>query len=365
MPSRLFVPPVRALCALLSAALPALALAQTQAQAREVGLADVPEIQERIRDERQVGNAEEAWNLEQELLSLVVRHPDDVRSARILREAGKHRIDILARYDAGEFPPDIVLGCYYNSTEQYTDISQRGSQSLSAGPGSNAGENTCATGSRRTARRALVEEALAFYVESARIFARSENVAGDEVQALFMKLLETAYRASNYRIGRQSLVSLHSWQEANSASWLTRAQTLAFIGDWDLLFAEYFGRKYVDSATDSYEQTLALLAEHDLDEDAADAIFSPQTPVLLPAFETNRLISPQTTVSTGYVDVSFEIRANGRSARIRTLDSSADAPRSAIRDLTNMIKQGRFRPIAENGRILASAPVTVRYYIND
>ena len=362
MPSRPCNPLFRVLGTVVLAAFPALAGAQAAGPAT---LADAPEMQQRIRDERQRGNAEEAWNLEQDLLRIAVRNPSDVRTARIFRDVGDHRIDTLLRYDAGEYPPEIALGCYYVGRGQFPEIAQRGSQSLSAGPGRDAGSETCATGSRRTARRALAEEALVFYVESARIFVDSENVDRNELSEIFAKLLETGYLASNYSIGRSSLQSLLARQESNAEPALARARTIAYMGDWDMLFAEYFGTKYIDSATLAYERALALLAEEDAAEADFDSIFSPQTPVLLPAFAANRLMSPQTAGSTGHVDVAFEIRDNGRSARVTALDSSANASRAVTRDVVNMIRQGRFRPIAENGRLLESAPVTVRYYIND
>jgi hypothetical protein len=70
-----------------------------------------------IRIERARGNAEGAWNEEQELLRLIRRHRDDVRTAPIFREIAEGREAVLARYKAGEFPPEIVLGCYYSGWE--------------------------------------------------------------------------------------------------------------------------------------------------------------------------------------------------------------------------------------------------------
>src|SRR5262245_26504137 len=67
----------------------------------------------------QIGNAEaiddprSAWDIEQQLLALASRHPDDVRTARILRETADRRMDVLDRYSSGQLPPEIQLGCYY------------------------------------------------------------------------------------------------------------------------------------------------------------------------------------------------------------------------------------------------------------
>jgi hypothetical protein len=345
-------------CTLLLAVFPALA----GAQSTELdSLAEALPRQQLIREERQQGNAEAAWNLEIGLAKLALRNPDDVRSGRVLRDIGDQRIDILTQYDAGEFPPEIVLGCYYSGYWGFGQASRRGSQPVAvvaAGSG-------CTNGSSVTARRALAKDALWFYVESARILLRSEEVGGDEAQELIWKVLARSYQNQNYRTGRWGLEVLRLHQEATSASWLMQARTLALIGDWDLLFARYLGTKYSKSAATAYREALTLLREHQAAEVAVNSIFRPQTPVLLPAFGTNRLMSEQQVHSTGHVDIAFEIRDNGTSWRVKILDSSENAPRSVQRELINTIKHGRFRPFAENGRLVESAPVTVRYYHND
>ena len=96
-------------------------------------LDEAPAIQQRIREERQQGNAEAAWNLEQALLELAVQNPDDVRSGRILSDTGDFRLIMLSRYAAGEVVPEIELGCYYSHGPQLIDVSRRGSQPLMAG----------------------------------------------------------------------------------------------------------------------------------------------------------------------------------------------------------------------------------------
>ena len=97
----------------------ALALIEQATQVVEVnrGLHTLDEAQlmrRSIRIERARGNAEIAWNEEQELLGLIRRHRNDVRTVPILREIAEGREAVLARYEAGELPPEIVLGCYYS-----------------------------------------------------------------------------------------------------------------------------------------------------------------------------------------------------------------------------------------------------------
>ena len=348
-------------------ALPLLGLtALTHAQAIEFSsLDEAPAIQQRIRDERQQGNLETAWDLEQALLALVAQHPADVRSARIIRDVGDYRLDILSRYTSGEYTPEIVLGCYYLDNQDHTEVRQRGSTPMMSSSARRAETNTCAVGSNHRAMLALAEEAESWYVQSARILMQNEQATADEVRDVAIKAAATSYRVSDYRTGRSVLNALLTYQTEHGASAVARAETLALLGDWDLLFVEHFGSRYADSAGDSYAQVIALLNENDVSESEFNSIFPPQTPILLPAFSTHSLSTQQTPAAAGYVDIAFEIRDTGKATRIDVVGASPDLPREVERDVVNTIKFSRFRPIAANGQLLESAPVTVRYYVSD
>ena len=129
-----------------------------------------------IRIERARGNAEAAWDEEKELLMLIRRHPNDARTAPIFWEIANGRKALLERYRAGEFPPEIVLGCYYS---EWVGDHLSGWQ-----------RTGCDSGNRRTVLRALRIEATAFYQEASEIVlrlarwidspcARPEAVAGE------------------------------------------------------------------------------------------------------------------------------------------------------------------------------------------
>ena len=77
-------------------------------------LQQAPLIRQLIEQEETWGRAAVAWELEQELLTLARRHPDDLRTVPIFREAAEKRKDWLDRYLGGESPPQIELGCYYD-----------------------------------------------------------------------------------------------------------------------------------------------------------------------------------------------------------------------------------------------------------
>jgi len=113
-----------------------------------------------IRIERARGNAEVAWNEEQKLLRLIRRrrHQADARTVPILQEIADQRRAILARYQAGEYPAEIFLGCYYSEWE--------------ADASGNPYRTRCGSGSRSTVIRALRMEAARFDSEAAAVTRR-------------------------------------------------------------------------------------------------------------------------------------------------------------------------------------------------
>lgn len=209
----------------------ALALIAQATQVIEVnrGLHSLDEAQLKrrsIRIERARGNAEAAWNEEQALLTLVRRHPDDERTIPILREIADGRMAMLARYRSGkEFPPEIVLGCYYReSTYDGTFGSRR---------------SGCRSGSRGTVIRAVRGEAYAYRMEAASIAARRErwlgspcarpqvpDIADESLSRRHAESVETYLRAMSDYVGCMQVKSEHA--ESTNASPEEKSQL-----DWD------------------------------------------------------------------------------------------------------------------------------------
>jgi hypothetical protein len=146
----------------------ALALIERTTQVIEVNLGlhtlDEAQLMRRsIRIERARGNAEAAWDEEQELLRLIRRrrHQADARTVPIFQEIADHRRAVLARYRVGEFPPEIVLGCYYSEWAYDANGTPH--------------RTGCRAGSRDTVILALRREAENFYAEAAAVSARIER----------------------------------------------------------------------------------------------------------------------------------------------------------------------------------------------
>lgn len=326
---------------------PELAIAALQ-QARQVvrvnyglfSLEEAPLLRDWIRAERARGNPEGAWDVEQRLLNLVRRHPNDIRVVPILLEIADRRIDILERYTRGEYPPEIILGCYYATRET----------------------GDCRSGSRGRAKASLLGEAMSYYTSAIETVLRTEGYSNDELPGMLMDLARLSYEHGRRRLGRDSLRFMLAYNMENSAPIVTQANSLVQIADWDLLFSR--DRIVANSALDVYQQAYAKLAEAGVERTAIERIFSPDVPVVLPAFMPNPLVSTETPETTGYIDVAFDITKYGESHDIEVV-RTANASKAAQAQLVEQIKLARFRPIVTHGRIEDPARVTLRYYLHE
>ena len=74
------------------------------------GMDQVPLVERLIASEREIGRSATAEELEQRLLELARRHPDDTRAAPIFREAADRELDQYERLLRGEIPPTFSIG---------------------------------------------------------------------------------------------------------------------------------------------------------------------------------------------------------------------------------------------------------------
>jgi tetratricopeptide (TPR) repeat protein len=320
-------------------------------------LEQAPLIRQLMRSEEAIGDAAGAWDLDGELLALAKRHPDDMRAAPILRETADRRMDILRRYIAGEFPPEIVLGCYYESPEH----------SLDAGLSAARGEpRQCHSGSKRDVERRLLSEARAYYAEAIGVILRNEQYSNGELEELEAELIRSSYEFGGGVDGKASLRRLLSYQVANSAPMLERIDTLVQMADWDLLYAHRLrATQYAESALQVYEQAYRQLEESGIEQAAIDRIFAPPTPIAIPVFEPNPLVTEQTSGSAGHIDVAFDITEHGRGEHVEMLDTTSGVKRATERDLIRLIERTSFRPRSTDGGFDNPSRVVVRYYLKD
>jgi hypothetical protein len=364
----------------------------------------VPVVRQLIRIEEKRGNNEGAWDRQQDLLRLLRRHPDDVRTVPVLREIADKQMDVLASVIAGERPPEVVLGCFYKQWPSQAD-------------------GSCEAGSRSTVVQGMLAEAQRTYLDAIAVMLRQGLYDSDDLRALEMEVLRGVdlmrsryYRGPTtrpvpmapayigaasiepwrsrmaavaqlaewelpypsepslqsdddghvftkhvhimdpYHRGWQSLRRLYAYGAASSDSSLEQAEAVAQMADWDLLYS-HNGR-----AVESYEVARAMLEQAGAPASSIALIFAPATPVVLPAFQPNPLERDQTRAATGYIDVAFEITKYGRSRAVEILDA-ANASHRAKQDLTALIRTNRYRPRLTDGVFADATPVRMRYYL--
>jgi hypothetical protein len=342
-------------------------------------LDQVPLIRQLIRIEEARGNHGEAWDLEQDLLTLARRYPDDLRTVPVLREVADRQMDVLADYLAGKRPPQLYLGCYYGGD--------------------------CTGGSRRYVMHGMLADAQRNYSDAIAVLLRHELYDSDELRELEMELLRgvdlahAAYGSgptrsalflpplvelagwdsshlsglsprpeeirrremkydNTYNRGRQILQRLYAYDVATAQPALTQATAAVQIADWDLLYAGN-GR-----AVDAYEFAYAALQKAGIEQASIDALFAPKLPVVLPPSQPNPLARDETADAAGHIDVGFSITKYGDGRDIHILDAANASPDEQER-LVTLIARSRFRPRTTSGRFDDASRVVVRYHVYD
>jgi hypothetical protein len=375
-------------------------------------LEQIPLIQQMIANEDAIGRFENAWQLEQDLLTLARRHPDDMRAVPVFREAAAKRIAVARRYLAGEFPPQMVLGCYYGWPRETVDPTNFHAPRIPT-------TTSCNSGERDDAIRAIVSDAQRHYADAIAVMLRNERYASDELRELELDLLrsfDVMNRGSSYGrvhsgvgldgaaldaepwrswmdsmallaewelprpvgerapeqrdgepisnrfyegrcldhcLGRQSLERLLSYEIATSAPLREQVEAFIRIADWE-------GR---EQALERYERVLKMLQDAGA-ETLIDELFAPETPIVLPTFLPNPLVSRGTQATSQYIDVGFEISRYGEARRVQILETTSvtDIDKAG---LVELIQRSRFRPRVTDGKFARASPVIFRYYLQE
>jgi hypothetical protein len=370
-------------------------------------LEQVPLVRQLIRIEEERGNDSGAWEREQKLLTLLRRHPDDLRTVPVLREIAGKQMAVLGAVLAGKRPPQVVLGCFYKEWPTRED-------------------GSCHAGSKKTVVQGMLAEAQRNYADAIGVMLRQGLYDSDELRALELEVLrgvdllrsryyqggfvrpvpmvpasigsrsiepwrsriatlvelaawEFPYPSENplhesddnghvvtkhlhlmdpYHRGRQSLRRLYAYGAASEDSSLSKADAVVQLADWDLLYS------HNGQAVESYEVAHEMLEQAGAPEASIEQLFAPPTPVVLPAFQPNPLVGDTARPPTGHIDVAFEITKYGRGRAVEVLDE-ANAPEPAKQHLLNLIKSNRFRPRLTDGEFAEAAPVRMRYYLYD
>jgi hypothetical protein len=391
-------------------------------RAREVvrvnlGLSSFEEAQllrQIVTTERARDNHAGAWDREQVLLALIRQRDDEQWTAPIFREIADRKLEFIDRYLAGEFPPEIVLGCYYAWPRH--DVLGRDLRD----------SDDCHSGTRSDVVRAVVSDAQTNYAEAVAVHLENENYASTELRDLEMGLVRTSEFIREFNEGRrprtmaelqdidldrvdfsqdpwrrwmEAVVRLANWQlpqtdasvseddvsadensefahittfyrvgrlslerafryEVISGTPLGQVEAVIQIADWELLHSRN------GSGLKGYELALDMLLELGVGEAEIDRLFAPTVPVVLPAFATNPLMANETENPGRFIEARFDINRFGQSGNIEILEAS-DATEAAQDQLVGLIRTSKFRPRIENGQFRRKSIVLVRYHFDE
>jgi tetratricopeptide (TPR) repeat protein len=366
-------------------------------------LDQVPMLEQALEHQRALGAFEMVQALEEKLLDLAERHPDDLRTVAIHRDIGERRMDLLRRFRAYEYPGEIypqsglwsvsldgvVMGLVEKAQVHYADaiavllhngmyssdelrdlelqivraadlVRQRNPLDL----------RSTQTGTRRMDRMGLASGynlPSGAWVPTQHELREQTNtlwdLAGSESsEEAKQRRHRVDHLTSQYGLARESYRRLIDYAEALSESapadrsaWRSRLDAYLQLADWDLVYSAN------GAALDEYAQVHEMLEAAANVEPLIAGIFAPPIPIVLPTFLPNPLETP---TSDRYIDVAFEITKYGESRRIEILGTATNASEVERDELVSVLKKSRFRPRVTDGQI-ATAPIRLRYYLTE
>ena len=382
------------------------------------GLASADEallLRQQIRNEKELGNDQRVWDLEQDMVTMARQHHDDIRMLPIFRELADDRLGVVEQVRDGKRPPIIFIGCYYGApAPRYDDT--RGERRPPASPWGErgAGGPSCMGGSMNGILGRLKGEILMYYADAIEVILRSGDYASQELRQLEKAALRVAGRAGGSvqpgqsaegaapwlgvsfapcRAGtldaylaleilssclapvgrgdgwvmanvgnRAGLIRLISYEIRSAAPAAARANAVAELADAFVLAVPADRRHFETSAAVAlalYDRAYGEV-QRSGDLRASTQMFAPELPVTLPADEANPFAAAATE-SSRYIDVTFVVTRYGIGEHIEILETSRNATRAEKRDLVRLIESTTFRPRFVDGELADSAPVVVRY----
>lgn len=374
------------------------------------GLASADEallLRQQIRSEKDLGDHERVWDLEQDMITIARQHHDDSRMLSIFRDLAEDWSGVIEGVRAGERPPMIYLGCYYGALlPPYDDT--RGKRRAPLPMGDGGGGPNCSSGSRDGIIGRLQSELLMYYADAIETILKSGDYGSQELREfeqtalrlrsgrritvmrygesggsftycsggtldhyLALEILDSCLapvgRGENFVAanvgGAVGLIRLISYEIRSGAPAADCARAIAALADFTLVAIpvdrRHFEERAINLALGFYERAYRELQQGN-DVEATAQIFAPELPVTLPTFAPNPFTSAATT-SSRYIDVTFAVTKYGRGEQIEILATSKDVTREEKRDLIFLIESTSFRPRVVDGELADAAPVALRY----
>jgi len=143
-----------------------------------------------------------------------------------------------------------------------------------------------------------------------------------------------------------------------SASAVDVAMALIELADLHLLFSRN------GTALETYQQAYDLLVKQDVRVETIADLFSPEVPVILPAFASDAMDFNPERHYWGYIDVSIKIGRYGNSTGRDILNASSGTSGAIKRRLKGHVAESRFRPRFVDGQATRSDQFSLRYYFD-
>ncbi len=308
-------------------------------------LDQVPLVRRLIESSRAVGRFGAAAELEQRLLELARRNPEDARSVPIFREAAERELDYYERYRNGELPFTLSVNdtdsparaaafSLYRARRHYNEAI---SASLRGGAAAYDDLAELEEGLTRT-----------YYLE-ARTWRATSLDPNDSA---------TVRRASLYGLGRSSYERRVGYAALRAPTVYEAARALVELADWSIVFSRN------GTGVRGYEQAHALLVEAGAPEAAIEDLFPTDVPVFLPEFAGSPLAERASAAASGHVDFDVEIGRYGQPRKIRVVEVAGDGAAEHAKAVVGAIGRSRFRPapFAETAR---ATTYRLRYSLAD
>jgi hypothetical protein len=218
--------------------------------------------------------------------------------------------------------------------------------------------------------RVYVElEAMNLWADAIRILHSNKLYGSAEIPELERRLIAHGGCGS---VTRQSYIRLMAYNAVNAAPLLAQVMTLVEAADLDFVCSSTarFGASPQQSARrssalEAYQESYELLERKNIPPATIDAIFAPETPIMLaplpPAEAYPMPAAASASAAAGHIDVAFVITKDGRARSIEVLGATTNTTKARERDLAAFIETALFRPRVANGRI-ADSRIVWRYY---
>lgn len=211
------------------------------------------------------------------------------------------------------------------------------------------------------------------YIESMFLGAHRRSISEDRDFFIGVRVHRFGSRVRHYPVtnshpvysqGQEAWHRLYSYQVLGQTSTLGElTDTLLQQGDWELLFRK------PERAAERYQEVYEFLLGQEIPEAVIESYLQPDVPVRLPDFTVlphsrERLTVPgnQDVAYDGYIDVSFQLSASGRTSHFRVLETSENATSAIRKRLLRLIRTHPHRPRLKQGKPIENDEFNLRYY---